>query len=88
MVVADIRSIINLELMLPLNGWFGVVISQIINVVVYKIPMIVFGPSPTDQFGLSEICYLLSIEFDIHCDATFLVCFQVSKPYFAILTVP
>ena len=50
--------------------------------------MISFAPHPADQLGLSEILYVPSIQFCIHCGAPLFVGLQVNHPYFMISTVP
>ena len=86
--VANIRSIIPFELMLPLNNWFGVVLFQIFYIEIYnKMAMISFRPSPAEQFGLPEVCYLSSNYLSIHWGAPFFVCLQVNEPYFSIISV-
>ena len=56
-------------------------------VVVYQLAMIAFKSSPAEQFCLSEVLYVSSIHFSIHCGAPFLVSLQVDQPYFYIVTV-
>ena len=88
MVVAGIQSVILFELMLPFNGWFGVVLSQAFYIEVYKMVMNSFSPFPAEQFGLSIVCYASFNYFRIHCGTPFLVGLQVNDPYFIISTVP
>ena len=86
--VADIRSIIPFELMLPFNDWFGIVFLHIINVVVKELAIIVFVPLPANQFGLFKVLYVSYCYLCVHCGAPLFVSLQVNEPYFIILTVP
>ena len=88
MSVARTQYIILLELMLPFDSWFCIFFLQILKVVVYQMAMISFVPTPTEQFGLSEVCYTPPINFSIHCGAPLFVGLQVNEPYFAIIIVP
>ena len=84
MVVADIQFIIPFELMLPFNGWFGVVLSHIFYVEVYQLAIMAsVVPLPANQFCLFEVCYESPINLRIyclHCGAPFFVGLQIDQP--------
>ena len=75
------------ELMLPFDNRFWIISPQIPYAIVKQMAMIFFRPSPADQFGLIEVCYVSPINLCIHFGAPFLVGLQVNQPYFYIVTV-
>ena len=83
-VVAGIQSVILFELMLPFNGWFGVVLSHIFYIEVYQLAtMASVVPHPANQFCLFEVCYESPINLRIHslhCGAPFFVGLQIDQP--------
>ena len=85
MIIAELPLILPFELILPFNHWFCIVFLQIINAIVYQLAMIVFIPTPTEQFGLFEVFYVSPNNLCIHCSAPLFVSFQVNQPYFMII---
>ena len=73
---------ITFELMVPFDNRFSIPYPQISYVIVNQITMIVFIPHPTDQFGLSEVCYLPTSYLRINSGTPLIVGLQVNEPYF------
>ena len=66
--------------MLPFDDWFGIVLLQVTNFVVYQLVIISFVRQPADQFSLFEIFYGSYIHFSINFGAPLLVGLQVNQP--------